>query len=86
MEELNIKFIPADKVPLTKDLDGDPCCEEWEYRSIVGMLIYLAESTRPGISYDVHQYAKSLHQPKASHDIGVKHIVRYLKGTRDKGF
>ena len=85
MEDCNIKFTPADKVPLTKDLDGDPCCEEWEYRSIVGMLLYLAGSTRPDISYAVHQCTRLSHQPKSSHDIGVKHIVRYLKGTRDKG-
>ena len=80
-----MKFTPADKVPLDKDLDGDQCCEEWEYRSIVGILLYLAGSTRPDIAYAVHQCARFSHLPKASHEIGVKHIVRYLKGTRDKG-
>ena len=53
--------------------------------SIVGMLLYLAGSTRPDIAYAVHQCARFSHLPKASHEIGVKHIVRYLKGTRDKG-
>ena len=85
MEDCNIKFTSVDKVPLTKDLDGNPCCEEWEYYFIVGMLLYLAGSTCPDISYDVHQCAGFSHQPKASHDIGVKHIIRYLKGTRGKG-
>ena len=85
MEERNIKFTPADKVPMSKDLDGDPCREDWDYRSIVGMLLYLAGSTRPDIAYAVHQCARFSHSPKASHEIGVKHIVRYLKGTRDKG-
>ena len=27
MEDYNIKFIPADNIPLNKDLNGDPCCE-----------------------------------------------------------
>ena len=85
LEECNPKYTPADKIPLDKDLDGDPCCEEWDYRSIVGMLLYLAGSTRPDISYAVHQCARFSHQPRASHERGVKHIVRYLKGTRDQG-
>ena len=80
-----MKYTPADKIPLDKDLDGDPCYEEWDYRSIVGILLYLAGSTRPDISYAVHQCARFSHQPRASHEVGVKHIVKYLKGTRDQG-
>ena len=49
------------------------------------MLLYLAGSTRPDISYAVHECARFSHQPRASHEVGVKHIVRYLKGTKDKG-
>ena len=85
MEDCNIKFTPVDKEPLDKDLDSDPYCEAWEYRSIVEMPIYLAGITHPDISYSVHQCTRLLNQPKASHKIGVKHIIRYLKGTRDKG-
>ena len=63
MQESNIKYTPAEKEPLHKDLDGSPCCEEWDYRSIVGMLLYLAGSTRPDIAYDVHQCARFSHNP-----------------------
>ena len=49
-EDCNIKFTPADKIPLDKDLDGDPYCEEWDYRSIVSILLYLAGSARPDIT------------------------------------
>ena len=45
MEECNPKYTPADKVPVGKDIDGDPCMEEWEYWSVVGMMLYLAGST-----------------------------------------
>ena len=65
MKECNVKFTSADKVTLDKDLDGDQCYEEWEYRSIVGMLLYLAGSTRPDIAYAVHQCATFSHQPNA---------------------
>ena len=60
MEDCNIKFTPADKVPLNKDLDGDHWCEEWNYRSIIGMLLYLAGSTCPDIAYDIHQCTRLL--------------------------
>jgi len=85
MEDCNHKYTPADKDPLCTDVSGAPCCEDWEYRSIVGMMLYLAVSTRPDISYAVHQYARFSHSPKQSHEIGVNHIARYLKGTQTKG-
>ena len=78
MEDCNLKYTPA-------DVDGDPCIESWDYRSIVGMMLYLAGSTRPDIAYAVHQYARISHSPKRSHEIGVNHIARYLKGTQTKG-
>ena len=52
---------------------------------LMGMLLYLASITSPYISYTVHQCAQFSHDPKASHKIGLKHIARYLNGTRDKG-
>ena len=54
MEDCNLKFTPAEKDPLCKDLGGAPCCEDWDYRSIVGMMLYLAGSIRPDITYAVH--------------------------------
>ena len=66
LEECNPKFTLADKVPLDKDFDGDICREEWEYRSIVGMLLFLAGSTRSDILYAVHQCARFSHQSSIS--------------------
>ena len=40
LENSNIKFTPADKVPLHKDECGSPCIENWNYISVVGMLLY----------------------------------------------
>ena len=72
MEDYNLKYTPADKDPLCKDEDGPPYCKPWEYRSIVGILLYLAFSTRPDIAYAVHQCVRFSHNPRHSHEIGVK--------------
>jgi len=48
------------------------------YRSIVGGLHYLS-FTRPDIAFVVHRVSKFMHQPKQSHWICVKRILRYLK-------
>ena len=85
MEQSHVKYTPADKDPTHKDLRSSPCCEDWDYRSVVGILLYLAGSTRPDISYAVHQCARFSHAPRHSHEVTLKHIGRYLKGTKDKG-
>ena len=47
--------------------------------------MYLTQSTRPDIQFAVHQCARFSEDPKKSHKIAAKRIVRYLHGTRDKG-
>ena len=32
MTECNSKYTSVEKIPLGKDVDSDPCMEEWEYR------------------------------------------------------
>eukprot|EP00980_Cylindrotheca_fusiformis_P013886 scaffold3599_cov81-Cylindrotheca_fusiformis.AAC.1 len=49
------------------------------------MLIYLCTNTRPDISYAVSCVARFNSAPKKSHATAVKTILRYLKGTMDKG-
>ena len=81
MQDCNLKNTPANQDPLYKDEYDDPCCENWDYRSIVGMMLYLAGSTQPDIAYAVHQCSRFSHSLKRSHDIGVKDITQYLEGT-----
>jgi len=49
------------------------------------MLLYLAEITRPGSVFAVHQSTHFSHTPKDSHGVGIKTVARYLKVTREKG-
>ncbi|KAI2492952.1 hypothetical protein MHU86_21591 [Fragilaria crotonensis] len=67
------------------DPDGEPMDEFWNYRSIVGMLLYLSTNTRPDITFAVSQVARFNHSPKKSHAMAIKTIVRYLHRTADKG-
>lgn len=85
MEDCNPNYVPASNTALGIDPDGEPMEEEWNYASIVGMLLYLSTNTRPDITYAVSQVARFTHSPKKSHATAVKTIVRYLKRTADKG-
>jgi hypothetical protein len=84
-EYTNTVDTPATTDPLGTDLEGEPFHEDWGYASVVGMLMYLANNTRPDIAFATHQCARFTHNPKKSHARAVKRIARYLIGTRDKG-
>jgi hypothetical protein len=49
------------------------------------MLLYLANHTRPDISFAIAQCAQYNHLPKLQHEQVLEHIGQYLKGTMDKG-
>ena len=84
MENCNSKETPAITTPLGADLRGAPFQENWDYSSVVGMLLYLTH-TRPEIQYAVHQVARFCHSPRDSHARAVYRIIRYLKGTPTQG-
>ena len=63
---------------LTKDHDGKPISETWNYRSIIGILNYLVSCTQPDLIFSVHQCARFCSDPKASHNQAVKRILSYL--------
>ena len=66
--------------PSSPDFDGS-----FNYRQVIGKLLFLEKSTRPDLSYAVHQCARFSHDPKREHGEDVKQIDRYLKGTLDQG-
>ena len=59
---------PAVKPLLHRDTDREARHAIWNYRSIIGMMNYLQQSTRPDISFAVHQYACFCSDPKLSHE------------------
>ena len=53
--------------------------------SVVGMLNYISNCTRPDILFATHQCARFSNDPKKSHETAIKRIGKYLKKTHDKG-
>ena len=79
LQDANPNWTPASTEALGKDPDASSVWEEtWNYRSVVGMLLYLSTNTRPDISFAVSQVARFINEPKKSHATAVKKIVCYL--------
>jgi hypothetical protein len=55
-----------------------------QQQSVIGQLNYLAQNSRPDISFAVHQCARFSKEPMALHEKAVKRIIYYLQCTRDK--
>jgi len=70
---------------LYPDHDGFPHQDSWNSCSVVGKLNYIAQNTRPDISFAIHQCARYSAQPTALHELAVKQIGRYLLATHDNG-
>jgi len=55
------------------------------YRHMVGSLLYLSCWSRPDIAFAVSELSRFVSAPAQSHYDAAKHLLRYLKGTRDLG-
>ena len=58
---------------------------EVPYLNAIEALMYLANNTRPDISFSVNLLARCSSTPTQGHWNGIKHILRYLRGTMDMG-
>ena len=85
MEDCSKIGTPAETKVLGKNENDDAAMERWSYASVVGMLLYLANNSRPDIAFAVHQCARFTHCAKRLHEKAIKRIVRYLQGTKEKG-
>ena len=85
LEECNPNWTPARADALGSDPEGELFDEDWNYRSIVGMMLYLSTNSRPDIAFAVSQVCRFGFAPKKSHGRAVKMIARYLARTSDKG-
>ena len=85
MQDCKGNWTPTTQFALGTDKNGEQMTDKWNYRSIVGMLLFLSTNTRPDIAFAVSQVARFSHNPKQSHATAIKSIVRYLHRTADKG-
>jgi hypothetical protein len=63
----------------SKDQNSTPV--DYPYRSMIGALLYASLGTRPDIAYAVSAMAQFDETPSKEHFMGVKRILRYLKGS-----
>ena len=83
-ESTSFKITPASEI-LAPHKSSSPFDESFNYRSVLGKVMYLTSDTRCGISLANHQCARFSIDPRSPHGIAVKRIGRYLLGTCDKG-
>ena len=78
-----VRTLMSQNVKLTIDLLGKSV-DSSLYRSIIGSLLYVITS-RPNISYSVGVCARYQANPKESHMIALKRIIKYVKTTTNFG-
>jgi hypothetical protein len=84
MGECNPALEPMEpRLKLSKD-SKSPHTDATFYRSIVGCLRYLVH-TRPDISFAVGYVSRFMESPTTEHLAAVKHLLRYIAGTRNLG-
>ena len=73
--------------PLAPRKEGEKAMDQSSvsYLSAIGSLMYLANCTRPDISFAVNLLARFSQDPTERHWTGIKQIFRYLSGTQDLG-
>ena len=81
VRSLDVKKDPYRPIEDCEDLLGP----EVPYLSAIGALMYLANCTRPDITFAVNLLARFSSAPTQRHWNGIKHIFRYLHGTIDLG-
>ena len=69
----------------SKTVEGEQLFDRQLYQQAIGCLTYAAMSTRPDISAAVGALSQYMANPSNDHWVGVKRILRYLKGTMDYG-
>ena len=79
LEESHERSTPSDIKPLHKDESGVTCSEPWSYASIIGLMLYLANNSRPDIACAVNSAAQFTHCPGRCHEKTLKRIARYFK-------
>lgn len=87
MSECNPVYTPMDaSMKLTTDMSPKNDEEKSEmssvpYQEAVGSILYLAQGTRPDITFAINNLSRFNNNPGHAHWTAVKHLMRYLKGT-----
>jgi hypothetical protein len=84
--EINSVSTPLDpNIKLEPNPDGNEGNRSNSFARLLGELQYLANCTRPDITFAVNRLASYTANPSLQHFAAVKRILRYLAGTKDLG-
>lgn len=84
METCNKTFVPMDSNLKLNKAEDEEEIDATNYRKLVGCLRYLLH-TRPNLSYAVGVLSRYMQSPRTSHGAAMKHVLRYLQGTKSYG-
>ncbi|XP_048503078.1 secreted RxLR effector protein 161-like [Beta vulgaris subsp. vulgaris] len=81
-----VRRLKIDEDPFRPMEEGEDILgPEVPYLSAIGALMYLAINTRPDIAFSINLLARYSSEPTNRHWSGVKHLLRYIRGTTDIG-
>ena len=81
-----VRSLGLDSDPIGPKKDNEEVLgPEMPYLSAIGALMYLASHTRPDICFAVSLLSRFSSCPTQRHWNGIKHVLRYLQGTKDLG-
>ena len=73
---------PDDPHVHLKKNKGEPI-SQLKYSQMIGSLLYIANKSRPDISYAVGRLSRYTHSPSKEHWVALERVFKYLKGTLD---
>ena len=83
--DCNPVLIPSHTNAIGLDTCGDSFNEPRKYSTALGRLMQLDSNYRTNTAFYVHQCAYLIDAPRKPYAKSVKRIIRYIKGTSDKG-
>jgi hypothetical protein len=83
-DSASTKITPAAEI-LGPFKASPPLEDTYNYRSVLGKILYVSSNTRCEITLANHQCARFSIDPRTPHGVALKRIGRYLLGTREKG-
>lgn len=89
LEETGMSMANSARTPLEANvklskIEGEVIAEKNGFQRLIGKLIYQT-TTRPDITYAVNLLRQFMHCPRRPHAEAAHHVLRYLKGTTNKG-
>jgi hypothetical protein len=86
MSECKGSSIPMDPgLQLPRRLPSDSAKLDYDYRAVVGSLMYLMVTSRPDLSYSVTYLARYLNCYDRVHTAAAQQVLQYLKATQEYG-